>query len=213
MEENRNFSANEAPSARFCSRCGRRLAYDAAYCDGCGHAQSSRHGSGFIPKSYAPEKISDIVGKERAYYNRRFTELRETGSKVCWNWYACLGWYWYAYRKMPIEAAVFFALNLFLGLFGPLTFILRLTLFAASGAFGNYVYLKHIERTIDRIAALPSSLRADSVKEYGGVSGLMLIIAFILSGSVGGGLTLASQTLLNPFSLIDHCLICYSDFK
>lgn len=176
---------------KFCTRCGRRLAADAAYCDGCGHAVNAQKQApdiAFAPqkKVYPPEKLSDIVGKKREYYNRRFAELNETGSHVSWNWYACLGWLWYAYRKMPLEAAAFFVLYVVLGAVEPFGWLLRLGLLAFSGAMGNYIYLKHIERVIDRIDALPASMRSAAVKESGGVSGLMLLVAFIVSIASGG---------------------------
>ena len=179
---------------KFCTRCGRKLAMDAAYCDGCGHAQRAQKAAPeikFAPrKNYAPEKISDIVGKERAYYNRKFAEINETNSHVSWNWYACLGWYWYAYRKMPVEAVVCFAAYIILGAVEPFGWLLRLGVLAASGALGNYIYLKHIERTIDKIDMLPTNMKSGAVREYGGVSGLMLLIAFLLSGIATGGISI-----------------------
>lgn len=190
-------NGGEDAAYKFCTRCGRKLSSDAAYCDGCGHAQNAKKAAPDISftqkKTYIPEKISDIVGKERAYYNRKFSELSETDSHVCWNWYACLGWYWYAYRKMPAEAAICFAAYILLGAFHPIGWALRIALLAASGAFGNYIYLKHIERTIDRIDALPANMRQSAVKEYGGVSGLLLLIAFFISGFAAGGIHLAAH--------------------
>ncbi len=176
---------------KFCPACGRRLALDAAFCDGCGIAQK-KSADDFEPqpipvKNYAPEKISDIIGKERQYYNNAFSAMQNSGSNVRWNWYACLGWYWYAYRKMPIEAVAFFAIFFAAG-FLPFGRLMQLALLALNGAFGNYIYLKHIRRTIDRIDAMPPAMRCAAVRDYGGVSGLMLVIAFILSGLFFGGL-------------------------
>ncbi len=178
----------EAPH-KFCTRCGRRLAFDAAYCDGCGHAQSAKKAADDVRfvgrKTYSDEKINDIIGKEKDYYSRKFAELRESDSHICWNWYACLGWNWYAYRKMPVEALICFGLWILFGFFDSASFVLRLGLLAVSGALGNYIYMKHIERTIDKIEALPSSMREASVKEHSGVSGQFLVAAFLISGLFG----------------------------
>lgn len=215
MEENSNLpekskdEAEEAP-AKFCTRCGRKLASDAAYCDGCGHAQNAKKPNPDISfdqkKTYSSEKISDIIGKERDYYNRRFSELRDSDSHVCWNWYACLGWFWYAYRKMPVEAAVCFVAYLILGTVHPIGWILRLALLAVSGAFGNYIYLKHIERVIDSVEELPANMRRNAVKEYGGVSGLLLIIAFLISVMAAGGIHLAGFFIASPYGMLRRCL-------
>ena len=216
MDENTTADTPASPenenSYKFCTRCGRRLAMDAAYCDGCGHAQGARKAAPdiqFAPrKSYDPEKISEIVGKERAYYEQKFAEINQTGNHACWNWYACLGWYWYAYRKMPVEAAICFAVYIVLGAVQPFGWFLRIALLALSGALGNYIYLKHIERTIDKVEALPENMRQGAVKEYGGVSGLLLIIAFIISGAAAGSFGVAGQILNfeNPFSVLRRSL-------
>lgn len=209
--------ANEG-GFKFCTRCGRKLSMDAAYCDGCGHAQRAQKAApdiSFTPrKTYAPEKISDIVGKERAYYNRKFAEINESGSHVSWNWYACLGWYWYAYRKMPVEAAVCFAAYIILGAIQPFGWLLRLGVLAASGALGNYIYLKHIERTIDKIDLLPSNMKTGAVKEYGGVSGLLLLIAFLLSGLATGGIGIAGAAfrIRSPFRIFRRGLRYFIGF-
>ncbi|MGN1097445.1 MAG: zinc ribbon domain-containing protein [Clostridia bacterium] len=187
---------SENEGYKFCTRCGRKLSADAAYCDGCGHMQKGANptpvivGSYKQKKSYRPEKISDIIGKERKYYNEKFTFITEADSPACWNWYACLGWYWYAYRKMPVEAIVFFAAYCILGAIPGIGWLFKAGLLVANGAFGNYVYLKHIERTIDRIESLPVNMRESAVREYGGVSGLLLIIAFVLFGIIIGGLNI-----------------------
>ncbi len=178
-------------NCKYCTRCGRKLAMDAAYCDGCGHPVNSKAApevSFAVQKEYAPEKISDIIGKQREYYKQRFAEMKEGGSKVSWNWFACLGWFWFAYRKMPVEAAVSFAIYLLLGSFGTAALALRITLLVLCGAFGNRIYFKHIERTIDKIDSLPAAMRENAVREYGGVSGILLVIAFLVTSAVGGGL-------------------------
>ncbi len=204
MEENTNntYSAPDseergsAEGFKYCTRCGRRLPADAAYCDGCGHMQGgtspkpSFNASYHQEKSYRPEKVSDIIGKERRYYNEKFSIINETGSSACWNWYACLGWYWFAYRKMPIEAAACFGIYLLFGLFPYIGTVLRLLLLRACGIFGNFIYLKHVQRTIDRIDLMPAELRSRAVKEYGGVSGILLIIAFLISGALIGSMNI-----------------------
>lgn len=197
--------SNGAQAFKFCIRCGRRLVIDAAYCDGCGHAVNAKKSGpefSFVPKkNYIPEKISDIIGRERDYYNRKFAELKDSDSHVCWNWFACLGWNWYAYRKMPLEAAVCFVSFMLLGLFGAVGGILQIALLLASGAFGNYIYLKHIHHTIDRIDALPAAMRESAVKEYGGVSGLMLVAAYLVSCFIAGGVGMLGKIIIGgPFT-------------
>ncbi len=216
MDENNIFETEAAATdanpesprqeCKFCPACGRRLAPDAAFCDGCGRAQK-KNADDFEPqpipvKNYAPEKISDIIGKERNYYNKAFAAMQNSGSNVCWNWYACFGWYWYAYRKMPLEAVVFFGIFLAAG-FLPFGRLAQLALLALSGAFGNYIYLKHIRRTIDRIDAMPPAMRCSAVKDYGGVSGIMLVIAFIGSGFFLGGLGILGSIIrrITPHSV------------
>lgn len=197
---------DENSGFKFCTRCGRRLAADAAYCDGCGHMQGAKtspplEGAYRPKKTYRPEKISDIIGKERKYYNDKFAIINETGSASCWNWYACLGWNWFAYRKMPVEAIACFALFMLFGKLGAVGLLLRAALLAVCGVFGNYIYLKHIERVIDRIEAYPVNMREAAVKEYGGVSGVALVAAVVLSAMFFGGMALwktLSRLYFNP---------------
>lgn len=195
---------SEEQSCKFCCACGRKLKIDAAFCDGCGRGQNEQmKGVDFEyrqKKTYKPEKINDIIGKERAYYSSAFEQLKYSPYGASWNWYSCLGWLWYAYRKMPVEAVVFFAAFQVLGFVPYIGFALQLGLIAANGAFGNYIYLKHVERTIDRIEALPVTMRTNAVKEYGGVSGLMLVIAFLISGGLVSGTGFVKHIAARPYS-------------
>lgn len=191
----------EEQDFKFCSACGRKISASASFCDGCGKACNDFSHSGFERNDkYIPEKINDIVGKERAYYSEAFAKLKCNANGVCWNWYACLGWLWYAYRKMPVEAVIFYCLFKVAGAIPFFGGIVQIALLIANGAWGNRVYLKHIYRTIDKIDLLPSQVKLSAVKEYGGVSGLMLVVAFILSSVISGGADILYQLFGRTYS-------------
>jgi hypothetical protein len=90
------------------------------------------------------------------YYRQTYNAL-STGKKVRWNWGACLGIYWLVYRKMYLAGTVlgliFCLLRLFMELRGinPLLLLpLLASLSMVSGLFGNWFYIRHIHKKIDK---------------------------------------------------------------
>jgi|GEM_PF-3445133 len=111
-------------------------------------------------------KIKDGKESRQDQYYRHVYEKLATGKKVSWNWAAaCLCLYWFLYRKMYLASIVwkmgllvvgimFGLLTLSTGIDLPLLFgailVALLPLMLLSGLFGNWFYVRHIHKKIDK---------------------------------------------------------------
>jgi len=100
------------------------------------------------------ERRGFYIQKNIDYYINKFTKMQMSVSSVSWNWCAFLfSSYWLIYRKMYKEFAIVAALEVFTipaaaSLLEPLgSLTLLVSIF--TGLFGNYLYMKHIDRLID----------------------------------------------------------------
>jgi hypothetical protein len=94
----------------FCSRCGNALIPDARFCGCCGQALAADGAA--APVDEATALYAACLGPANtAWYLQRFRRFEETGKAgVGWHWPAALiNFYWFLYRKLWLEAAVYFA--------------------------------------------------------------------------------------------------------
>jgi hypothetical protein len=125
------------------------------------------------------------IGPNATYYLEHWRQMEEKGSIRSWNWAACLAnFFWFAYRKMwlPLVAfAVVSTVLTVLGSAGPaaakITLLLNIGLTFLTGAYGNHLYRKHVEKLIAETASLGRADQIEALQKRGGASKPALFIA------------------------------------
>ncbi|MBR8074073.1 DUF2628 domain-containing protein [Burkholderia cenocepacia] len=112
--------------------------------------------------SASNDEIAAYVGKNAAWFERKWAIADSRKSRQSWNWAACfLGPVWLAYRCMYWHAAAVLAVTLgitlvellyFPGYFessvlDPATIAIAVSL----GWYGNGLYKRHVERQIEKL--------------------------------------------------------------
>jgi hypothetical protein len=195
----------------YCRYCGYQLEEQDAYCSKCGKSVSNEninvsdtpqivlndHRDSDLPFDSKLEEV--FVGKNYDYYINKWNKLENKKSKISWNWAAFfLGPFWFGYRKMYIPvlfiAVMYFILDLFLYIiqyqfteetyyFDPIENLLLLPLSIFVSLFGNYYYLKHTDRNIEKVNLQPLNpeQKRTWLKRKGGSSwlGVVFTIAII----------------------------------
>lgn len=130
------------------------------------------------------EDVNKFVLTKVDYYSRKFEQIRNTGSKITWNWASFFfNVYWMLYRKMYAQAGIVFLLNfvVYMSMPSGLDGILSLGLQVGVGMYGNYIYLKHIEKKLNDINNLDYGSREFMIRKKGGTSILAPILAVVLT--------------------------------
>ena len=183
---------NELNDKRHCNKCKPDPIEGQKFCEFCEEmlldepikAQDVEYKQYYILGS--EQYISDMamfIRKKTCYYMNEFNKLKTEHRIMSWNWGGMLwGAYWFAYRKMYYYAAVYIVIELLDNLlidytYGVLSYILTI----ASGIFGNYLYMTHIERAIEKYETNERSKREEYIKKYGGTSKIGVIFVIIVA--------------------------------
>lgn len=195
----------------YCRYCGNLLDEEDAFCPKCGKPISKDMviPSGVTQIDYKEQILCDddllesefeelFVGKNNDYYINKWNKLKSKNSKISWNWAAFfLGPFWFGYRKMYIPV-VFIAVIYFLVdfsfyliqyqfseetyLFDPIQNLLLFPLTILLSLFGNYYYIKHTNKNIDKLKLQPYNLEQKRtwLKRKGGTSWLGVAITLVI---------------------------------
>ncbi len=193
----------------FCSKCGSSNDDAAKLCVSCGNALTLTAKTAAMPPA-ADESASDeeyfkaVVGpKNQEYYLDHFSRFDdERKLSPTWNWSAFLvTFYWLLYRKMWLNAALYFLLpGLLLALFwvvgavagAAVGFVVSLGYFAYAAAvfilmpmYANALYYKQCRKTIDTVRSTTQGTQRQ-LGELAGKGGtshavfvLILIVTFV----------------------------------
>ena len=186
----------------YCRYCGFQLEEQDAFCSKCGKSVSNENVNVSVSPQIELNEQSDsnipldseleevFVGKNYDYYINKWNKLENKKSKISWNWAAFfLGPFWFGYRKMYIPVLViafmYFLLDLFLYViqyqfteetyyFDPVENLLLIPLSIFVSLFGNYYYLKHTDRNIEKADLQPFNpeQKRTWLKRKGGTSWL-----------------------------------------
>lgn len=193
--------ANENSNHIYCSKCGKKNYISNRFCSACGNQlvdfppsqtvmdiQSNYYANEY--NTYNNSGEDDFVGKTRAYtvensdyYCKVFTKMRANNQSVSWNGIAFLFTpFWFISRKMyGIGVGIFIGALLFSvvtsqSLAG--TVIIGVAYLVIS-LFANNIYMKQIEKNINKQANLPIELQEGFVKKNGGIDKNALIISIV----------------------------------
>jgi len=128
-----------------CQGCGFENTIDSKFCSKCG-AETNND-----TQKYS--ELAKYIGKKSEYYIFSFKKMDRKKSEFSWNWSAFLfSTYWCFYRKLYTFGFVLLFLNLaidFLPMIKGVLGIVSIFIPLAFGAFGNSIYLKHIQEIAD----------------------------------------------------------------
>ena len=125
--------------------------------------------------------------KNITYYMKKFRSFYFSGGLVGFNWCAfILGPYWFLYRKMYVIGLLFLLINILLGGLSTYAFISFL-LSLIYALFGDYLYMRHIDKKVEKAMRYPPFMR---------------LSALFYSGGTNLGIPLAAYAGLSLFSYI-----------
>ena len=130
------------------------------------------------------ESLRAAVGPNSEYYLARWNEIRAKGSRVSWNWAACLAnVYWFAWRRMWAPLTLLVIAFLLVGLVGAIvpalgqaTLLISIGFTFVTGAYGNEIYRRHCERLVAGTAGLEGEEALAGLRRRGGTSATALAV-------------------------------------
>lgn len=132
------------------------------------------------------KEAAAFVGSNTSFYLEKWKEHSETTLKG-WNWAAMFfGIEWMVYRKMYLEAMLFFLISIGIGGVAAL-FLRDLTgnlwghcFRILIGVFGNTLYRNKALRILQRINTQNDSERLNILSQRGGVSPISVVVLIFL---------------------------------
>ncbi|WP_066304055.1 DUF2628 domain-containing protein [Bacillus sp. FJAT-29814] len=192
----------------YCRNCGNQIGEQDSFCSHCGHSTTPANvdGGSQYEKDHSAEEIlpdadfkEAFVGKNYPYFFNKWSKIKEKDRKRGWNWAIFfLGPFWFGYRKMYLYVAyfaiIYFLIDLFLYLmeyqfseenyyFDSTVNFLVFPVSIFFAMFGNYFYLKHTNRNIEKVNLMPFTdeqkktwLKRKGGRSWGGVFISLLIL-------------------------------------
>lgn len=131
------------------------------------------------PAADARDVRAQLVGAKADHYLPKFEKMEQTNSFISWNWPAFLiGAAWMLYRKMyVIGAVVLVAANLINAMQNS---FLTLLFWLFTGLVGNFLYMKDINRRVEKVLDLQPDQRQAYLDRNSGTSFIPLLVAFLV---------------------------------
>ncbi len=188
---------------RFCSKCGKSIDITIEK-EQAGNVQLRKEAEPRIKNLEHTDSTLEgdleesFVGKNYDYYIGKWDKIEKKKNKTSWNWAAFfLGPFWFGYRKMYIPilffAGAYLIIDLFLylshyeyteDLYSPIDRAMGLPISIILGLLGNYLYLNHTNKVVDKANLLPLNVEQKKLwlKKKGGTSwlGVLLTICIFL---------------------------------
>lgn len=197
----------------FCPHCGNKVPNAAVFCPTCGvnmqeyfkddHVTSSKQAdknyeevavSEFKEQTKALHKQADwqaFVDTRYHFYDQKWSMSSQPDVKAGWNWASFfVGLFWLGYRKMYREVLILIGLFFLIDFVAALTGIYALSNFIPFiiyfylGIKGNALYYQHVRRKLAELK--DDNLSKQAYREYGGVSGVGVVVALLLLFAYAG---------------------------
>lgn len=177
----------------FCSKCGRQLTEDMAFCIQCGTPVSQQHSAQHNHTNYTQSQLDPdverLVGVKQEYYLPKFRQFKTLNKKTSWNWSAflCTMW-WFVYRKMYLYALCVWGINILVSAMTDGAGMLLVNI--AAGVFGNYIYMNYLEEQASQAKMMMPAEKESFLNKKSGVNkGAVVALAavfllFVLIGAL-----------------------------
>lgn len=205
-------TTNHNENVIYCSKCGKKNDISSKFCIDCGNTlksiedniksttknikESINHNETFKnfvnPNSSFSNKASwnnkdmvDFIQKNPEYYIPKFEQIQEYNKSTSWNWASFfLGPLWLLYRKMYVYGFGLMILAFILSYVPFIGWVLPIVCCVCYGLYGNYLYLKHVEKNLDEFKHLNEDARHRVIISKGGVNLALPIIIGLLSSGI-----------------------------
>ena len=156
----------------YCRFCGKEVDINDAFCMHCGKSTAEAKEYYDIDTNNSEQDYSlteQLVGPKSEYYLPRFEKLRQSKTKISFNWSGFFfGTLWMVYRKMYLTAAIVMVVN------AVLCIVIDSSVGAATVAFchilGNYIYMLRIDKLAQKAQSMDVDEREKFIRKKGGTS-------------------------------------------
>lgn len=199
---------NDLSDQLLCSKCGATIELEQKYCSRCGaqvnlspigaklyDTQSalqnlvSKFRSQLIQllqkyrSSASVDSNLDVyIGTQKTYYQKAFTDIKDKGKYIVWNWPAFLiSPFWFMYRKMYKPGILLAIIQLILvAIKGFLSTVLVIGISCLCGCLANYFYFYILGKKLEKEKALPFAAKSEYIQKNCDVDTMIPSIASIV---------------------------------
>ena len=132
---------------------------------------ASSYSSGYgVRSDVIDEDVVRLVGSRQEYYVPKFRELKTKSSKVSWNWIAFLFTpHWLMFRRMYGYGMAAFGVMFLVAIIGnPLLTMLAIGGDVLFGLFGNFIYMKRVEKVAAMSKGMEMSYKTQFINNNAG---------------------------------------------
>lgn len=132
---------------------------------------------------YETDDEVDFIGVNQAYYMSKFMRLRDMHDSKSWNWSAFfIGPWWFMYRRMYWQAVIIYFAYFFIFFMRPeMMLIMWFIGYVVQGLFGNYFYMKRIEKLSYFVKTMKEPYRTKYIKKNKGTNiGAVVATFFVM---------------------------------
>lgn len=164
-----------------CPYCKEVILAGAIKCKHCGSMLNLDPTNTINIDSVTTDEIRAFIGSNSYYYIQNFSKFTISGREqfcATWNW-SCFGFtfLWFLYRKMYFLSVVTFVVFLLPGV--------NIILHIGAGIVGNYLYYRHVKRSILEIRSTQTPQNYVPVlQELGGVNRWVITLGIMVAAFV-----------------------------
>lgn len=195
--------SQNAATSLFCSRCGNRLTTPEPTLQAPVYSQSNsanQNPYAYVNQQNYPNQqsnysscystyqsesidtdIQQLIGTKAEYYIPKFQAMKAQNKLTSWNWSAFLFTpYWMIYRKMYGYGAGFLAISFVLFWIGSgFLSLLSLAGYIALGIYGNYIYMKFLERKMTQAKSMNEPFKSKFIIQNSGVNTMATVLTIV----------------------------------
>ncbi len=167
----------------YCTNCGAQNIKGNNFCGKCGSRLENMQSQ----EQFLYNDFKKYIEVKAEYYLPKFQTFKLSHKQTSWNWCAFFfSAYWFIYRKMYGYAAILIGTHcllnfmMWLNLTSLFVWTVSLVEMIILGIFGNYIYMRHLEKRMEQEKSLTGELKNVFVKRNAGVNTLAVVILIVV---------------------------------